>query len=160
MNDSTWTIIRTTVEAEFSDLTDTASITRLLVRLMMALALGGILGYERERSGTSAGLRTHMLLALGAALFVYVPLEYGFEPEQLSRVLQGLVSGVGFLGAGAILKLSSKEEIRGLTTAGSLFMTAAIGMAVGMGRETTAIVSTVLALIILSAVRRLKKEPS
>ena len=144
--------------AEFSDLSDVADITRLVLRLLIALALGGVLGWERERSGTAAGLRTHMLVAVGATLFVFVPLQSGFEVADLSRVLQGLVAGIGFLGAGAILKLSDKEEIRGLTTAASLWMTAAIGVAVGMGREATAILSTVVALIILSVIGRLKKE--
>jgi putative Mg2+ transporter-C (MgtC) family protein len=100
-----------------------------------------------------------MLVAVGAALFVFVPLQSGFEVADLSRVLQGLVSGIGFLGAGAILKLSDKQEIRGLTTAASLWMTAAIGVAVGMGREATAIFSTLLALVILSAMARFKRNP-
>jgi putative Mg2+ transporter-C (MgtC) family protein len=117
----------------FSDISDATQVTRVCVRLLVAVALGGLLGYEREKRGTSAGLRTHMLVALGSAIFVLVPLEAGITPADLSRVLQGVITGVGFLGAGAIIKLSQEQEIKGLTTAASVWLTAAIGVAAGMG---------------------------
>jgi putative Mg2+ transporter-C (MgtC) family protein len=91
-----------------------------------------------------------MLVGLGAALFVMAPTLRGFEPTAISRVLQGIVAGIGFLGAGAIVKGKPGESIVGLTTAASIWMTAAIGVTVGMGRASTAIISGVLALVILA----------
>jgi putative Mg2+ transporter-C (MgtC) family protein len=149
--------IMATLAAEFTDLPDVAGVTRLAIRLLIAAALGGVLGYERERLGTSAGLRTHMLVAVGATLFVFVPQQAGFVVADMSRVLQGLISGIGFLGAGAILKLSDKQEIRGLTTAAGLWLTAAIGVSVGLGHDATAVVSTVFAVIILAVLGRFKR---
>lgn len=149
----TGTLIWQTLREEFSDISDPAQVTRVCVRLLVAVLLGGMLGYERESRGISAGLRTHMLVALGAAIFVLVPLEAGVSQADLSRVLQGVVTGVGFLGAGAIIKLNQEQEIKGLTTAASVWLTAAIGVAAGMGREMTAILSALLALFILAALR-------
>jgi len=120
------------------------------VRLLLAVSLGAMLGLERELRGMAAGLRTHMLVALGSALFVVVPLQAGMELDGVGRVLQGVISGIGFLGAGAIVKLSRDGEIRGLTTAASIWLTSAIGITVGMGRETTAVLTTLLALSILT----------
>ncbi|SDV50080.1 MgtC/SapB family protein [Chitinasiproducens palmae] len=148
----------TTVVSEFSDLSDASQLTRLLLRLGVALTLGGLIGVERERRGHPAGLRTHMLVALGAALFTFVPLEAGFERSDVSRVLQGLVSGIGFLGAGAIIKLSATRQVQGLTTAASIWTTAAIGVAAGLGRETTAVVTTLVALAILAVLRPIERR--
>lgn len=142
-----------TIQDEFSDLPDAAEVTRLCLRLLVAVILGGILGYERERTGAAAGFRTHMLVSLGAALFVIVPLQAGTDMSDMSRVLQGVIAGIGFLGAGAIIKSSDEQEIRGLTTAASIWLTAAVGIAAGMGREATAVVSTLFALMILLALR-------
>jgi len=143
------------LRAEFSDVSDPAQITRIVVRLLLAGLLGGALGYERERSGKAAGLRTHMLVAIGAALFVLVPQQAGMVVGDMSRVIQGIVTGVGFLGAGAIIKQASEQSVHGLTTAAGVWMTAAIGIACGLGREATAVLSTVLALAVLSAVPHL-----
>ncbi len=148
-----WDSILEATTAEFADFPDAAEFTRVALRLVVAMLLGGILGYDRERRGISAGLRTHMLVALGAALFVLVPLQARMEVADISRVLQGVIAGIGFLGAGAIIKLSGKQEIIGLTTAASIWLTAAIGVAVGMGKLATAILCTLLALIVLSALR-------
>ncbi|MCS0588953.1 MgtC/SapB family protein [Massilia norwichensis] len=147
-----------TIQQEFSDLGDANDITRVVVRLIVAVALGGLLGYERESIGASAGQRTHMLVALGSAIFVLIPLQAGMQVEDLSRVLQGVTAGIGFLGAGAILKLRERNAIQGLTTAASVWLTAAIGVAAGMGRETTAVVSAVFAFVILSLLRRRSKD--
>lgn len=147
---SAWQTIVDVVSHEFADLGDVASAVRVVFRLIIAAALGGILGYERESKGKAAGLRTHMLVALGAAMFVMVPQQMGVDDAALSRVIQGLVTGVGFLGAGAIVKGKPGEEVEGLTTAAGIWMTAAIGMAVGLGRETTAILSTIMALLVLA----------
>jgi putative Mg2+ transporter-C (MgtC) family protein len=139
-----------TVRSEFSDVPDVAQITRIAVRLLLAALLGGILGYEREHHGKAAGIRTHMLVSLGAALFVLVPQQGGMALADMSRVLQGVIAGIGFLGAGAILKLKDEEQVHGLTTAASIWMTAAIGIACGLGREATAVFSMLLALLILA----------
>ena len=147
-----------TIRDEFSDISDPSQVTRVCVRLAVAVILGGMLGYERERRGISAGLRTHMLVALGAAIFVLVPLEAGISQADLSRVLQGVITGVGFLGAGAIIKLNQEQEIKGLTTAASIWLTAAIGVAAGMGREMTAILSALLAIFILAVLRHSGSE--
>lgn len=155
-----WTEITGAFLAEFADMPDAAEFVRVTLRLLTAMALGGLLGYDRERRGSSAGLRTHMLVALGAALFVLVPLQAGMEIADLSRVLQGVVAGVGFLGAGAIIKLNDSQEILGLTTAASVWLTAAIGAAAGMGKLSTAVLCTLLALIVLSALRRFAQRVS
>jgi len=142
-----------TIQAEFSDLGDVDDITRIVLRLTVAVVLGGLLGYERESAGASAGLRTHMLVSLGAALFVLIPLQAGMKIEDVSRVLQGVTAGIGFLGAGAILKQRDKNDIRGLTTAASVWLTSAVGIAAGMGREASAVLSALFALVILAIVR-------
>jgi putative Mg2+ transporter-C (MgtC) family protein len=155
---SWWLEVLTTVQHEFSDLLDAKQFTQVCVRLFIAVLLGGLLGYEREKNESAAGLRTHMMVALGAALFVIVPQQAGMRIEDLSRVLQGIIAGIGFLGAGAIIKLSDKEEIKGLTTAASIWATAAIGVSAGMGRELTAILSTALALVILAVLPRIEEH--
>ncbi len=147
-----WQSIWNTVQSEFTDIPDVAQITRITVRLLVAALLGGLLGYEREQRGKSAGVRTHMLVAIGAALFVLIPQQAGATSADLTRVLQGLIAGVGFLGAGAIISGTKQVETRGLTTAAGIWVTAAIGIAAGMGRESTAVLSTLIALFILSVV--------
>lgn len=149
--DGVWESLRSVIVQEFSDLPDLREVIRVLIRLLMAACLGGVLGFEREQKGKSAGLRTHMLVALGAALFVLIPSQMGIPEGEMTRVLQGLVAGVGFLGAGTIIKVNSEHEVKGLTTAAGIWLTAAIGVAAGLGREMTAILSTLLALAILSA---------
>ncbi|WP_020397098.1 MgtC/SapB family protein [Thiolinea disciformis] len=149
---SIWQEIGATVVSEFSDIPDVAQLTRISLRLLVAAVLGGILGYERELQGKSAGVRTHMLVAIGAALFVLIPQQAGASNEELSRVLQGLIAGIGFLGTGAIIMGNKEVQTRGLTTAAGLWVTAAIGMAAGMGRESTAVLSTLIAILILSVV--------
>jgi putative Mg2+ transporter-C (MgtC) family protein len=150
------------VAADFSDLPDLAEAVRITVRLLLAALLGGLLGYDRERAGKSAGLRTHMLVSLGAALFVLIPQLAGSTDTDVSRVIQGIVAGVGFLGAGAIVKRTDEGEVEGLTTAAGIWLTAAIGVAAGLGRESSAILGAVLAFLILSSLAwvsdRVKKE--
>jgi putative Mg2+ transporter-C (MgtC) family protein len=150
-----WQGIGNMVIAEFSDLPDIIEFTRLILRLGIAAALGGLLGWERERSGKAAGARTHMLVSTGAALLVLVPQQTAMSDADLSRVIQGIVTGVGFLGAGTILKSNSEQTVKGLTTAAGLWFTAAIGITAGLGREATAVLSALLALIILHLVPRI-----
>ncbi|OGB22948.1 MAG: hypothetical protein A3B67_19730, partial [Burkholderiales bacterium RIFCSPHIGHO2_02_FULL_66_10] len=104
---------------------------------------------DRERRDADAGLRTHMLVSLGAALFVLVPAEAGMGADALSRVVQGIVSGIGFLGAGAVLKMGNEGRIHGLTTA-------ATSMSAGLGREGTALLATAFILLVLIGLRRLE----
>lgn len=155
--ESGWETILETIQAEFADVTNVEEVTRILVRLLMAALLGAVLGFEREHRGKSAGVRTHMLVSLGAALFVLAPSMAGADAQALSRVIQGIVAGIGFLGAGTILKGNGKDpsHVKGLTTAAGLWMTAAIGTAAGMGREATALISTILALLVLSTMPKL-----
>ncbi|MFN6110725.1 MAG: MgtC/SapB family protein, partial [Planctomycetota bacterium] len=129
---------------EFSDLGNVEQVTRVAVRLVIAGLLGGLIGYEREHRGKAAGVRTHILVSLGAALFVMVPQQSGVPDADLTRVLQGLIAGIGFLGAGTIFIGEGKHRVKGLTTAAGIWMTCAVGATAGMGREATAIFSALL----------------
>src|ERR1041384_1799681 len=120
------------------------------IRLIAAVLLGGFLGIERERVGKPAGLRTHTIVCLATTLVVLACTEVKMSPDGLSRVIQGIVTGIGFVGAGSILKLSEQREIKGLTTAAGLWMTAIIGISVGLGALGLAVISTGLALLVLS----------
>ncbi|GIZ54111.1 MgtC/SapB family protein [Noviherbaspirillum aridicola] len=141
--------IAAALRSELPNLSEASAGVRSALRLIMAVLLGAVIGLEREKRGTAAGFRTHMLVALGAALFVVVPAQMGMESDELSRVLQGLISGIGFLGAGAIIKLSEGREVRGLTTAASVWLSASIGVATGLGQHLIAIFATVLGVAIL-----------
>ncbi len=144
-----WQQISDLIAGEFGDLGDAATAARVAFRLLLAAVLGGLLGYERESIGKAAGLRTHMLVALGAAIFIMAPAQHAGNDAAVSRVFQGLIAGIGFLGAGAIVKGRPGEEIYGLTTAASIWTTAALGMTAGLGRAGTAILAAALALVIL-----------
>jgi putative Mg2+ transporter-C (MgtC) family protein len=137
-------------------LPDARQFARIIIRLLVAMLLGGIVGFQREWTGKPAGLRTHMLVALGAALFVLAPVEAGMTSADLSRVIQGLATGIGFIGGGAILKLSQDRDIRGLTSAAGIWMTAAMGVAVGLGRIGMALLSALLTWFILSVVGKIE----
>jgi putative Mg2+ transporter-C (MgtC) family protein len=150
-----WNTVIQTLQSEFSDIPDVEQLTRIVLRLSLAAALGGALGFERERQGKSAGVRTHMLVALGAAIFVLVPDLAGVPEGEIARVIQGVIVGVGFLGAGSIIKGSAAQSVQGLTTAAGIWLTAAIGIACGFGREGTAVLSALLALVILALVPHL-----
>ncbi len=135
------------------DIPEIGGLLRITFRLTVAAILGAIPGLQRELWGMAAGLRTHMLVSLGAAVFVMAALEAGASIDATTRVIQGLATGIGFVGAGAILKLTGDKEIRGLTTASSIWLTAGLGTAVGVGRIWLPVVGTVLAVIILSVLR-------
>ena len=122
---------------EFADVS-AADLGRLAVRLAVAGTVGGLIGWERAASGKSAGLRTHVLVALGSAAFVAVAAQGHLGPDGVSRVIQGLITGVGFLGAGCILK-SGEGQVTGLTTAAGIWLTAAVGVTAGLGREVSAL---------------------
>ncbi|AOE79042.1 methyltransferase [Pseudomonas lurida] len=158
--DAWWLEVWQTLRAEFADIGDAKQLTQITVRLLIAAILGGILGFERESKGKAAGVRTHMLVALGAALFVMVPQMSGNQADAMSRVVQGVIAGIGFLGAGTIIKGKDDEEVhvKGLTTAAGLWMTAAIGVSAGLGRESTAVLSTLLALAVFSVMPKIVKR--
>ena len=123
-------------------------IVQLFVRLLAAAVLGAAIGYEREFRGKGAGARTHMLVAMGACLFMLIS-KYGFADSDkfdASRVAAGVVSGIGFLGGGLIIK-SKTNLITGLTTAAGLWVTAAIGMGAGSGMVLMAVICTALVII-------------
>jgi putative Mg2+ transporter-C (MgtC) family protein len=156
--DTMWHEVWRVLQEDFSDLPGAAEVTKIVVRLLLAALLGGLVGMQRERAGKAAGLRTHMLVALGSAFFVLIPDQAGMQLADLSRVLQGILTGIGFLGAGTILKRDEDEQIQGLTTAAGLWLTAAVGIAAGLGREASAILGTILALIILAFLPRLRRN--
>ena len=140
----------------FLGLSDGGHLLRVAVRLLVAALLGGVVGFEREREGKAAGIRTHALVALGAALLTVACLEAGFKSADLSRVVQGLITGIGFLGAGTILKTTDEHHIRGLTTAASIWMTTALGVAVALGMLWPALLGVGLAWVILRLMHRVE----
>jgi putative Mg2+ transporter-C (MgtC) family protein len=144
------------LEEVFSGLPDVRQMASLVTRMMIAMILGAVIGAQRESSGKPAGLRTHMLVAMGGALFVLAPLQSGMDLDGMSRVIQGIVTGIGFIGGGAILKLQEKRAIEGLTTAAGIWITAAVGIAAGLGRLGLALVSTVLTWITLSIIGKIE----
>lgn len=145
-----------TIVSEFSDIPDVSTMTRITLRLALAAILGGILGYERETKARNAGVRTHMLVAVGAALFVIGPLQSEMPMPDMSRVLQGIIQGIGFLGAGAIIVRARQQKVQGLTTAANIWATAGIGVLAGLGLDATAVLSTAIVLIILAVIPWIK----
>ena len=127
-----------------------------LVRLGLAALFGAVIGLQRERVHSTAGLRTHMLVSLGAAFFVLAAIESGATASDVSRVIQGLVAGVGFLGAGTILKLADRGEVHGLTTAATIWVTAAVGVAASIGPLWLPALAAGLTFIVLAFAVRLE----
>lgn len=129
----------------------------IFLRLAAALVAGGIIGYERERDSQPAGLRTHMILALGAALVmilsVNIGIKFGSDPARLAAQV---ISGIGFLGAGAILRFGF--NVKGLTTASTLWTTAMVGMAIGYGYYLVSLFTVVITIIVLTLVERFEKK--
>ncbi len=131
---------------------------RVVVRLLAALLAGGIIGFQREASGKAAGLRTHILVCAGTALFMLTAVGMQMQQDAVSRVVQGLATGIGFLGAGAILKIESHHEIKGLTTAAGIWMTAALGVMIGVGQLGTAAIGTALTWVVLAVLIKVDKR--
>ena len=138
-------------EELWSGLPDGSEIIRVALRLVVAAFLGGVIGFDRQRAGKAAGLRTHMLVSLGACIFVLAAVQVGMDSDDLSRIIQGLVTGIGFLGAGTIIKSRDKANVEGLTTAAGIWLTAGVGVAVGLGVLGIALMSAVLTLMILAS---------
>ncbi|MCL1470422.1 MgtC/SapB family protein [Argonema antarcticum] len=138
------------------------------VRLGTALLVGGAIGYNRQQPGRPAGLRTFMIVSLGAAAFVMIPLQVDgestfYSTNALSRTIQGVAAGIGFLGAGMILQQSGqkfgKTEVKGLTSAATIWLAAGLGAAAGCGLWRMCLIGTLMALAVLSGVKKIKKSP-
>jgi putative Mg2+ transporter-C (MgtC) family protein len=126
-------------------------------RLGLAALMGALMGAERERVHSAAGLRTHILVSVGSALFVLSAIESGASEDAISRVIQGLVAGIGFLGAGTILKLGDRVEVHGLTTAASIWVTAAVGVAAGLGQIWLAALASIFGWFVLGPLKRIER---
>jgi putative Mg2+ transporter-C (MgtC) family protein len=130
----------------------TALTIEIFVGLVLSIILGAAVGMERERTHKPAGLRTHMLVSLGSCLFTVVSASFSADP---ARIASGIVAGIGFIGAGTIW--AEKDMVKGITTAASLWATAAIGLTVGVGDYPLAVVVTALVVVVLSTKTLLRK---
>lgn len=144
------------------DLSTELPILQILLRLGAATLIGCALGLNREIRGKPAGMRTHALVALGTALVTLTGIVLAghdgeFDSNSVSRVIQGIVAGIGFLGGGTILKSDSGEQISGLTTAASLWVVACLGIACGVGLWAMALVALGLALLVLTVGEKLEQ---
>jgi putative Mg2+ transporter-C (MgtC) family protein len=135
------------------------------LRLCIALVVGAIIGLERQVRHKPAGLRTHTLVSLGSAVFTLIIMQADgslSSRDALSRVIQGIAAGVGFLGAGEIVRQSSQEsqrlEIHGLTSAAAIWVSAALGIAAGCGLWQLALISALLTFLVLTVFKRLEKR--
>jgi len=129
--------------------------TDMMIRLLLSVIFGGSIGYVREIKKKAAGLRTHMLVCLGSALFTIVSIYMGGSADP-TRIAASVVTGIGFIGAGAIFQTGG--SVRGLTTAASIWVCAAIGLAVGAGYYDIATFSTILALIVIQLLQVVEKK--
>jgi putative Mg2+ transporter-C (MgtC) family protein len=128
---------------------DSRQFAIIVIRLLGAAILGAVIGFEREHAGKKAGLRTHMLVAAGTCVFVLGGLGNGMGHDAMSRVIQGIITGIGFVGAGSILKREEDKKIEGVTTSAAIWMAAAIGVACGLGGLGLALIATLLTLVVL-----------
>jgi len=127
-----------------------------VLSIILAVVLGAAIGLEREIKGKAAGLRTNVLISLGAAVFTIISIQMGGgQGDSLTRIAAGVVTGVGFLGAGAIIQ--DRGGIHGLTTAATIWMVASIGMACGAKLYLLAVISTFIAVVVLIGLGRLEK---
>jgi len=153
------------MDQALTQLTQGASPAEVAIRLTAAVAVGGAVGWERQRHEKPAGLRTHILVSLGSATFMLLGFEVGghlaprFGEAGLdpTRVLQGVVGGIGFLGAGAIIK--SSGQVTGMTTAASVWIAGALGAAAGMGAYVVALIATGFCLATLILLMRFTHQP-
>lgn len=140
--------------------------SEIAIRLVLAAVLGGVIGFDRERHTWAAGLRTHMLVCLGAALtmivsaFAFTDVLQKWPAVQLdpSRIAAQVISGIGFLGAGTIMFMHRANVIRGLTTAAGLWTVAAIGLAIGGGMYVAGVMATVIAWVVLAVLKPIERR--
>lgn len=145
---------------DFTDLSWSA-LKHVSLRLTVAALLGAVIGWEREIHKRAAGLRTHILVAVGCATFMTLGMDLvqdGGGADAASRIVQGVAAGIGFLGAGTILKIDDEKRIKGLTTAASIWATSAAGVAVGAGRLFLGLVLVVLTLVTLALLPKVEPE--
>jgi putative Mg2+ transporter-C (MgtC) family protein len=140
-------------------LPDAHEAAQVTIRLLAALIAGAVVGLQREHSHAPAGLRTHMLVSMGVTMFVFMGTDVGMSHDAQSRVIQGIATGVGFLGAGAIIKMTDSLHIHGLTTAAGIWMTAGIAVAIGLGRLGVAAIGVVFAWFVLAIVVKTEPHP-
>ncbi|MEM1558211.1 MAG: MgtC/SapB family protein [Thermoproteota archaeon] len=135
---------------------DVLEIVESIFNLVLAIIFGAVVGLEREKAHKPAGLRTHMLVCLGSCLFTIVSKEFSIDP---ARIAAGIVTGIGFIGAGTII--AEQDKIVGITTAASLWATAAIGLTIGVGDYLLAAIATLLVFLVLSSrmiLKRIRKQ--
>lgn len=137
-------------------LPDRRQFIQVIVRLAASVLIAGIVGYQREASGKAAGLRTHILVSIGSTVFVLGCIGAGMREDAISRVIQGIVTGIGFIGAGTILK--RETDIKGLTTSAGLWTTCAIGVLIGLGELGIAIMTAIVTFLVLTVVGRLEQK--
>lgn len=136
----------------------------LTIRLAIALLVGAAIGFDRQIKDKAAGLRTYMLVSLGSAFFALIPIQLDVAHQSIeafSRVLQGIIAGIGFVGGGVILhnrKTSSVTEVKGLTTAAAIWVSCGLGIAAGCGLWDLVAVGTVLSLLTLTVVKQLEQH--
>jgi putative Mg2+ transporter-C (MgtC) family protein len=123
--------------------------------MLLAVVLGGVIGLERQLSGKPAGLRTNILICLGSAVFTIISERMAGTGDSVTRIASQIVTGVGFLGAGAIIR--DRGGIHGLTTAATIWLVASIGMACGAGFYRLAVISTIIAIVVLIGLIKLDK---
>lgn len=141
-----------------SSIPDLADLVRIFGRLTVALIIGAAVGLQRSITHKPAGVRTHMLVALGTALLLVTASDAGLSNSDLSRIVQGIITGIGFLGGGAILKLTQEHEIHGLTSAAGIWLTAGASAAAGLGQITAALIGLVMGLVVLRVVGHAEKR--
>ena len=139
----------------FGTIPDLQQLMQVTARLVTAVILGAVIGIQRELMGKPAGVRTHALVTLAAAIFTLGSLEAGMLLADLSRVIQGIATGIGFIGGGVILKRQNEGEVLGLTTAATVWTATAIGVAVGLGHVLFAALGVALTWIVLTSLARL-----
>lgn len=136
----------------------------LLFRLFLSLLFGGIVGWERELRNKPAGFRTHMIVSFGAALFVLVPIVLGIakDGDSIARIIQGVASGVGFLGGGEIIRASGDQSegirVRGLTSAAAIWTSAGLGVAAGCGLWQLGLIGALFSFFILRTLKKVEPD--
>lgn len=125
------------------------SMQEMLPRLLLALACGAVIGVNRDLHGKSAGFRTFSLVSVGSAIVALLIIQLGADPNAVSRVIQGVLTGIGFLGAGVILHQPTSSRVSGLTTAAAVWLAAGLGFACGLGQFPLALAGLAIALLIL-----------
>lgn len=133
-------------------------VVTIIIQFVAAIVFGFIIGYDREKAGKAAGIRTYVLVTLGTTVFLITAKSSGLSSDALARVIEGIITGIGFVGAGAILKLNREKDVKGLTTSAGIWMAAAIGVAIGLRAFGIALFATVSTYLILRVLGMVKDE--